>query len=153
MAQGDPEAPTNFALILEDPLEEFEALCLQEGWGVPLVAEDRVVLREEDEGPKRRRKQRYKRGELLPVLVWADNYWIFGLSDVMIGKMATAWHDMLGKYGFEVDNSACKWISTVDDKAAREVFVEDVRIDRVKRNDGLLVLGALVTSTTAVRVR
>ena len=108
MVQGDPEAPKNFNLFLDDAILEFESECIKEDWGYLLDLRHEVP----PDGQPQTKKSRKNRNPL-PLIVIADNYWIFATSLRMLRAMVVCWHEIIiGEYSCEVFLAECRWITT-----------------------------------------
>lgn len=136
MIQGDPDAPKNFNLFLDDAIWEFVNRCQREEWGYPLdIQPPRPHLE-----PLRRRPRAAR--DLTPLLVDADSYWILATSLAMLKAMTNAWHRIImGKYGCEVILNECKWITTLPDTCQVQMSLDGIPIPRVERAEGLKVWG------------
>ena len=140
MVQGDPEAPKNFNLFLDDAILEFESRCMKEEWGYPLDL--RAELSPGEPPTKKCKTNR----NLLPILVYAGNYLIFATSLRMLRAMVETWHRIIfGRYSCEVILADCKWITTLPDTYNMGLSIEETSIPRVGWAVGLKVLGANVT--------
>ena len=89
MIQGDPEAPKQFNLLLDDAINDFEQRCLKECWGYPLDICDCLV--DEFDGAAPAKKRRGDCRSRLAILVYADNYQIFVSSLKMLPQMTETW--------------------------------------------------------------
>ena len=72
LLQGDPSAPKIFNFSLDALLREFEHVCPQNEWGI-------------------RMKNSCGMNMYLGILCFADNYWVFATSPVMLQSMLKAW--------------------------------------------------------------
>ena len=111
--QGDPEGPTKFNIIIDQLIvRPFLQECERRGWGVELTHEDLAELRIAQSGPPEKRRRVHH--ERLPLLLFADNYWILATTKRQLIAMTNAWHRLVSKARMRVVLSECSWISTTD---------------------------------------
>ena len=139
LIQGDPTAPVNFNLFLDDAIEIFTARCRQHDWGYPIAE---AAVRDVGPQPKRPRTHRQR----LPILVYADNYWLLATSFSMLQSMTKCWHKILtDKFECKTSYKDCRWITTAGDNLGFNLQIDGVAIPRAPRAQGIKVLGAQVS--------
>ena len=79
-------------------------------WGHEVQHEDFAVLMATLSGETVKRA-RYDT-ERLPLIVFADNFWLLGTSLTQLKSMTLYWHSLLKKAGLSVDISESCWSTT-----------------------------------------
>ncbi len=137
MIQGDPTAPDNFNLFLDDAIEIFVKRCQQYDWGYPIDNDPLTP-------PQPSKKAKINR-ERLPILVYADNYWLLANTLEMLGNMVQCWHRVLRGFDCHVVLAECVWATTLRDNVRLRLCVDGHVFHRVPRAEGFKVLGSQVS--------
>ena len=122
LVQGNPAAPYLFNLSLDDLIQDFVTKCRTEGWGYRVDS------------------------ELIPIVVFADNFWLLSNSPTHLQAMFQCWIQMLGARGWKAPTLECVWCTTAPDDLGCEIKdAEGVVVRRAERCAGCKVLGAWLT--------
>ena len=104
-------------------------MCQSKGWGYPIENDhNRVHL------------------SFLPILVFADNFWILSKSAPELEAMFSWWFERLRNFGWTVPLEECTWMTSAKDKEVWRVRVGEVEIKRVGRAAGFGALGTLLAA-------
>ena len=85
------------------------------------------------------------RGDLIAILLFADNFWLLSSSRPHLEQMTNIWHDLLAKSGLHADHSKSTWCTTAPDARKGAIHVGDTQIARAPRETGFTVLGTQLT--------
>ena len=122
LVQGDPAAPYLFNVCLDSAIEEFVEECQRHGWGYDLD------------------------GMLLPILVFADNFWLISNSPIHLQVMFRVWLHILKDHGWHVPVDECTWCTTAADAADGNFLdAQGQCVRRSPRDVGFKALGSYVT--------
>ncbi len=122
MFQGDPQAPQNFNFMLDtEVIVPFVRHAEAQGWGAELSHEDLAVLDAcVDNQPIKKAKAQTER---LPILVFADNFWLLASSRRQLQAMFNKLCELLARAGLSIDISECSWSSTCRNPPPMELTV------------------------------
>ena len=129
LIQGEPAAPGLSAVHLQGPLDRFRRICRGQGWGISLG----VVEGELEEK------------NWLDILNFADNFWIVAKNTLEAARMTECWLDLLENDGLEVPLRDMEWGWTAQDVQQASLTIRGTCIKKVKRNEGMQVLGTQIT--------
>ena len=122
--QGDPAGPGIFNVVADEPVETFVLECQFAGWGYPIT----------NYGP-----------ELLPLVIFADNFWLFATNPTSLSLMVERWRATTAEYGLTFDLADLEWCTTAPDSDNHVVQVDGYDIPRRSRSVGLTCLGSQIT--------
>ena len=97
--------------------------------------------------------------ERIPILVFADNFWLLATSIRQLRSMCDKFMELLGKAGFGVDLAECCWSSTSKSNDAAALAMKNrwpellsqpsradtVTITRIARTDSFKALGCQIS--------
>jgi hypothetical protein len=130
LCQGSSDAPKIFNHCFDEDLLEFVKICGRRKWGFPL---------------SRGRDGVY--GDFLPIIVFADNFWILGKGPVELQEMCNTWFPICSRAGWDVPHNECAWATTAADYDCRwQLQVEGHCIERRARDDAIKTLGCLIST-------
>ena len=85
-------------------------------------------------------------GLYLPILLFADNYWLIARSNADLEEMTALWLDMLNEHGWGTPHSELTWATTLkDEEFTGKVIIEGKEVSRADRNVGFKALGTYIT--------
>ena len=122
LIQGDPAAPYLFNASLDSAIVAFTLKCDEQGWGY-LINEVNI-----------------------PILVFADNFWILSKSPSHLQDMFQCWLLILAERGWQVPVPECTWCTTASDDTEGEIvdmFGQVVK--RASRSVGFKALGSWIS--------
>ena len=123
LLQGDPAATDIFNAVLDEAAVESLVMAQSNKWGY-----------------------RLDDGKHLPLLLFADNFWLLSTSAAELTRMTQVWLGILSKYGWSVPLHEATWCTTAEG-TGREWAV-NVHGDVVKRTPhkvGFRALGVQIT--------
>lgn len=120
--QGDPEAPNIFLQAIDVPASHLLEICEFDSWGYFMFAVGS-----------------------LPLLLFADNFWLLGRNSQELNLMLAAWMQCLRDVDLDVPISECVWTTTEsDDFKAHEVARNGEVVVRAPRAKGFKALGVQI---------
>ena len=121
LLQGDPMAPAIFVACMDILLERFMEICKERGLGY------------------------HDEGLWLPVLVFADNIWLFAKTPKEIEHMFFAWIAVMRGNGLHTKTNECTWISTHNFPDQTITDETGERVIQTSGEEGFKALGAKIT--------
>ena len=108
MFQGDPEAPRNFNLVFDtEVVEPFVAYARSKQWGPEIQHTDLAVL--DASLTQRPWKQARREMERVPILVFADNFWLLATDPAQLQAMMKKFCELLHRAGLGTNLDECSW--------------------------------------------
>ena len=159
--QGDPSAPIAFNITLDTMVvKPFLKHARAMHWGFEAQHEDLDTLQDSLSGERQAKRTRYNT-ERIPLLLFADNFWLIGTSPRQLTMMARKWHELLHQSGFGVDLSDWTWTSTALEHEASEIRLPnlwptllakpsdsaELLVNHEPRSGAIKVLGSMISAT------
>jgi hypothetical protein len=122
LIQGDPAAPYLFNMALDFVIRDFVFICKERGWGYSVD------------------------GTFIPILVFADNFWLISNSPSHLENMLKVWLECLQTKGWKVPLKECVWCTTAPDELNISIYGDNEQlVRRAAKKEGFKALGAWIT--------
>ena len=129
LCQGSSDAPKIFNHIFDEDIQDFVKTCKRRKWGFPIGCDNNGVY-----------------NDFLPIIVFADNFWILSKSPEELQNMSNIWFSRCAFAGWAIPHNECVWSTTLTDYECRwKLIVEGNTIERRSRDDGVKVLGCVIS--------
>ena len=130
LCQGGADAPRIFNHVFDEDILDFVVYCKSKRWGFPISHDkDGMVT------------------EFVPILAFCDNFWLLAKSPSELQNMSNIFFSRCKAAGWEIPLAECVWTTTARDDDERWVMkVEGQTIDRRSRDDGVKILGCIVSA-------
>ena len=102
LSQGSSDAPKIFNHVLDEDIMDFANLCRKLKWGFPISQDASGYF-----------------DEFLPILVFADNFWIIAKSPEELQIMSSTWFSRCASSGWSIPHHECTWSTTLSDHVCR----------------------------------
>jgi hypothetical protein len=122
LVQGDPSAPNLFNITIDIPLVKFVDECRGRKWGFEMD------------------------GDIISIVMFADNFWIFASTDKMLEDMLLLWEKTLGEHSHIFPMKEVVWSTTIPDKAFARVAPRGLPLSRRLQTEGFKALGSMITT-------
>ena len=127
--QGGSDAPTLFNHIFDEDINYLIKYCRRRKWDYYINAD---------------RDGTYS--ELLPILVFADNFWFLAKSAYELQCMSVVWFSRVQASGWKVPVDECCWSTTQrEDLETWTLKLGEEIVPRRSRDDAIQILGAYIT--------
>ena len=114
LCQGSADAPKIFNHCLDEDIMDFVKVYKRSKWGFPMSRDPDGVY-----------------NEFLPIIVFADNFWILAKSPVELQQMSNIWFSRCSFAGWDIPHNECAWATTESDWECRwDLQVEGNTIER-----------------------
>ena len=102
LCQGSSDAPKIFNQVFDVDILEFVKTCRKKKWGFPISQNVHGVF-----------------DDFLPIIVFADNFWILAKSPSELQMMSDIWFSRCAFAGWDIPHDDCAWSSTLPDDECR----------------------------------
>ena len=124
----------------------FIRRCNQHEWGYPSDSSPRGGAHQPPEPELHGAKRSKQRQQRIPIIVYADNYWLLATNLDMLKKMTDCWHGIITeRLDCRITLNECTFATTRPDDNIYDLRLDSVSIKRAPRSTGFKVLGAQVT--------
>ena len=129
LCQGSSDAPRIFNHVFDEDICDFVKTCKRRKWGFPIGCDVDGHY-----------------NDFLPIIVFADNFWLISKSPQELQMMANIWFSRCSYAGWNIPHSECCWATTLTDRECTwKLVVEGNIIERRSRDDGVKVLGCVIS--------
>ena len=122
LVQGDPAAPSLFNLAIDVPATEFIKECTSLNYGYNID------------------------GKLIPLIMFADNFWLLATSDTMLKNMIIHWDAILRRHGHHFPRGDLIWTATIPDDSPALVDPFGSGIPRRLHSEGFKAKDSIITT-------
>ena len=89
-------------------------------------------------------------GDIVPIVLFADTFWIFARSDKMLSDMLELWERILGQHGHHFPRGEVVWSTTVADNVPARVAPHETLLQRRGRDVAFKALDPLLRRMVAM---